>query len=204
MSIPAYSCNIIHRTQLTQPWRCPPTGGPPLPTEHSGCRPLPATAASSRSTLTSDPSSVALTTVHAKPTLQGDAVVSPPAREGGCAGSIANQTASRSRRRTTDRPDAASAKSSSTSLLGGGLRTHHRLQYRHSHLQQLPHLSPSLLLRSDKKQLDLQMLYNGSITTSQGTVADHQVRLRVSQSALHILQWNADGSLPRPTSFDNG
>ncbi len=82
-------------TMEVSPYGCPPTGGPPLPTEHSGYRPLPATAASSRSTLTSDPSSVALTTVHAMPTLQGDAVVSPPSREGGCACSIANQTASR-------------------------------------------------------------------------------------------------------------
>ncbi len=59
-----------------------------------------------------------------------------------------------------------------------------------SNLQYLPHPIPSLTLwtnerrcsrRASKQQLDLQTMYNGSTTTSSGTVADHQVRLPANQ-----------------------
>ncbi len=90
---------------------------------------------------------------------------------------------------TNECPDtAASAELSSTPLLWK-LQTYHHLQYRPSHLQQLQHLIPSLLVWSNqscgchrprKKQLDSQTLYSGS-----------QPANRVSQSALRILQWNA-------------
>ncbi len=85
---------------------------------------------------------------------------------------------------------------------GAGLR----LQYRPSHMQQMPYSIPLLLLRSfkrhsrhrsRKKQLDLQTLHNDSAKTSAGTIADQQVRLRASQPALCILQSNADALSPK-------
>ncbi len=85
------SCSGFHRSQLTHPWRCPPHGVPALLTEQP--RQLSVTAVSGQSTQVPGPSHVLILTAHAFPTLQGDAMTSPPAREGGCAGSSANQTA---------------------------------------------------------------------------------------------------------------
>ncbi len=69
-----------------------PTGTRVLFTEHSAHRPSAAIVASSQFALATDPSSAAIPTFHIQPTLQGVAVASPPAREGGGVGSITNQT----------------------------------------------------------------------------------------------------------------
>ncbi len=85
------SCSGFHRSKLTHPWRCPPHGGPALLTEQP--RQPSVTVVSSQSTQVSGPSHVPVLTAYVLPTQQRDAMASPPAREGGCAGSTANQTA---------------------------------------------------------------------------------------------------------------
>ncbi len=76
--------------ELTRPWRCPPHGAPALLTGHQP-RQTAVTVVSSQFAQVSD----SFMWQSRLSTLQGDAVASPPAREGGCAGSIATLTAAR-------------------------------------------------------------------------------------------------------------
>ncbi len=85
--LPAIPGQLLYKraTQATFLQRLPPVSADP-PMKMSP---------SSPSAQISDPSHVPVPTVQALSTLQGNAAASPPAREGGYAGSIANQTAAR-------------------------------------------------------------------------------------------------------------
>ncbi len=87
--------------------------------------------------------SVALQAAHALLIVLADAVVSSP-------DSITNQSGDN--RGMSDSPGtAASAGPSSTPLLWD-LQTHYHLQYRPSHLHEVPHPIPSPLLRYDERR----------------------------------------------------
>ncbi len=59
-------CSGFHRSQLTNPWRCPPHGAPTRLTEHQPRQPS-VTAVNSQFALVSDPSHMPSPTVHAFP-----------------------------------------------------------------------------------------------------------------------------------------
>ncbi len=161
---------------VNYPWRYPPHGQSAPLTEYRPRQP----AVCSPSAQVSDPSHVPMPTVHALPTLQGYAIPSPPAREGGCAGSTANQTADRkrslvgrsprysSKSRTIQHEDPAgtvNAQSPATStLLPAAAAT-------------LRSTAPAPVCL-EAMLLELQMLYNDSATTWARTIAGLQVRLR--------------------------
>ncbi len=123
-------------------------------------------------------------------------MVSPPARESGCAGSTANQPDSRRPSREDQSPRYGSSRQQHASPVG--VQMHHRLQYRPSFYH------PSSGLTRDNAAAALA---RNSRTCRRYTTALPQLcqrplpisrfvsqpAIRISQSAVRILQWNANG-----------